>query len=140
MLIRIKRIQGIGTFTDTSAGGAELTNVTVIYGENRYGKSTLCDILRSLAEDSPEYILDRTSIPSDPAKPPKVSFQFSTATGSSIPKFDNGQWQEKIPDCSKIYLITTKPQLALKFAVASVMCLLQPEQAALSYFPAQIGD
>ena len=39
---------------------------------------------------------------------------------------------------AKIFLITTKPQLALKCAVASVMYLLQPEQAALSFFPVQI--
>jgi uncharacterized protein YhaN len=44
MLKRIKLIQGIGTFTQSSAGGIELSNVTILFGENRYGKSTLCDV------------------------------------------------------------------------------------------------
>jgi hypothetical protein len=37
-------------------------------------------------------------------------------------------------------MITTKPQLALKRAVALAMCLLQLEQAALSFLPVQIVD
>ncbi len=41
------------------------------------------------------------------------------------------------PTLSKKYLITTNPQLALESAVAVAMCLLQPEQAALSFFPVQ---
>jgi hypothetical protein len=39
---------------------------------------------------------------------------------------------------SFFYLITTNPQLALKSAVEPVKFLLPPEQAVLSFFPAQI--
>ncbi|HDM8215407.1 AAA family ATPase [Vibrio brasiliensis] len=104
MLKRIKLIQGVGNYTQTRASGIELTDVTVVYGENRYGKSTLCDVIHSLAEDSPEFILNRKTIPNDPAKPPKAEFLFSTAAGNVTSKFENEQWQVKAPDCSKLYV------------------------------------
>lgn len=104
MLKRIKLIQGIGTFTQSRASGIELREVTIIYGENRYGKSTLCDVMHSLAEDLPAYILDRQSIPNDPTKPPKVELQFHTSTGNVVSNFENGQWLPKPPECSKLYV------------------------------------
>lgn len=104
MLKRIKLIQGAGTFTQTRPSGIELSEVTIIYGENRYGKSTLCDVMHSLAEDSPDYIMNRQSIPNDPNKPPKVELQFETKVGNVISLFENGQWQSKSPDCSKLYV------------------------------------
>jgi wobble nucleotide-excising tRNase len=104
MLKKIKLIQGIGNFTKTIAGGIDLGDVTIIYGENRNGKSTLCDVMHSLSEDEPNVILQRKSIPSDQTKPPKVEFMFSTAAGNATSKFENGQWQVKTPDCSKLYV------------------------------------
>lgn len=104
MLKRIKLVQGIGNYTQTRASGIELTDVTVVYGENRYGKSTLCDVIYSLSEDAPEIILNRRTIPNNPAKPPKVELLFSTTTGNATSNFDNGQWQTKTPACSKLYV------------------------------------
>ena len=104
MLKRIKLIQGVGNFTQTRASGIELTDVTVVYGENRYGKSTLCDVMHSLAEDSPAHIMNRQSIPNDPTKPPKVEFMFGTAAGNVTSTFENSQWQVKTPACSKLYV------------------------------------
>lgn len=104
MLKRIKLIQGIGTFTHTRASGIELAEVTIVYGENRYGKSTLCDVMHSLAEDSPVYIMNRESIPNDLNKPPLVELHFSSVNGNVVSNFTNGQWQVKTPDCSKLYV------------------------------------
>lgn len=104
MLKKIKLIQGVGNFTKTVAGGIDFGDVTVIYGENRNGKSTLCDVIHSLAEDAPDFIMHRKSIPNDQTKPPKVELMFGTATGNVTSKFENGQWQVKAPDCSKLYV------------------------------------
>ncbi|MFT6163742.1 MAG: wobble nucleotide-excising tRNase [Zhongshania aliphaticivorans] len=104
MLKRIKLIQGVGNYTQTRASGIELSDVTVVYGENRYGKSTLCDVMHSLAEDNPSFILNRQSIPNDLTKPPKVEFMFGTAAGNVTSKFENGKWQVKTPACSKLYV------------------------------------
>lgn len=104
MLKKIKLIQGIGNFAKTTAGGIDLGEVTVIYGENRNGKSTLCDVIQSLSEDAPDFIMQREIIPKDQTKPPKVELMFDTTTGNVTSKFENGQWQVKAPDCSKLYV------------------------------------
>lgn len=104
MLKKIKLIQGVGNFTKTIAGGVDFGDVTIVYGENRNGKSTLCDVMHSLSEDDPSFIMDRKSIPNDQAKPPKVEFMFGTTTGNVTSKFEDGHWQVKTPACSKIYV------------------------------------
>jgi len=104
MLKRIKLIQGIGTFSQSRPSGIELSDVTILYGENRYGKSTLCDIFYSLSEDSPECIQNRACIPNDPNKPSKVELQFETATDNVVSLFEDGYWKAKLPSCSKIYV------------------------------------
>ncbi len=104
MLKKLKLIQGIGSFTKTTAGGIDLGEVTIIYGENRNGKSTLCDVIHSLAENENGFILNRKSIPNDQAKPPKVELMFSTQAGNAKATFENEQWQVKNPECSKIYV------------------------------------
>ena len=104
MLKKIKLIQGVGNFTKTTAGGIDFGDVTIVYGENRNGKSTLCDVMHSLSEDEPSVILQRKSIPNDQTKPPKVEFMFGTAAGNVTSKFENSQWQVKTPTCSKLYV------------------------------------
>jgi wobble nucleotide-excising tRNase len=104
MLKKIKLIQGVGNFTKTTAGGIDFGEVTIIYGENRNGKSTLCDVIHSLSEDEPDFIIHRKSIPNDQTKPPKVEFMFDTAAGNVTSKFENGHWQVKTPACSKLYV------------------------------------
>lgn len=104
MLKRIKLIQGIGSFSKARGSSFELAKVNVVYGENRNGKSTLCDILYSLESNSPELILNRKAIPDDATRPPKVEFQFEASTGNHVARFENGAWQVAEPDCSKLYV------------------------------------
>ncbi len=104
MLKKIKLIQGVGCFTKTTAGGIDLGDVTIIYSENRNGKSTLCDVMYSLAENENHFILNRKSIPNDQAKPPLVELMFSTQAGNATATFKNEQWQVKNPECSKLYV------------------------------------
>ena len=96
MLQRIKLLQGIGNFSSTRASGIPLNEVTVLYGENRYGKSTLCDVFHSLATDDPSPIISRQTIPLDPTKPQKVEFGFvNAARANVVAKFENGTWGVK---------------------------------------------
>lgn len=104
MLKKIKLIQGIGGFTKMIAGGIDLGDVTIIYGENRNGKSTLCDIMHSLAENDTDFILNRKSIPNNQAQPPKVELMFGTQAGNATAIFENSQWGAKNPDCSRLYV------------------------------------
>lgn len=60
--------------------------------------------MHSLAEDTPDFIMHRKSIPNNPTNPPKVEFMFDTPAGNITSKFENGQWQVKTPDSSKLYV------------------------------------
>lgn len=55
MIDKIIKIKGVGIFRDytngTSTWDGSLKPLTLIYGENRIGKSTFTSILKSLKED-----------------------------------------------------------------------------------------
>lgn len=63
MIKRIKKITGIGRFLNV--GHTELGRITLIYGPNCYGKSTLSDIFRSIRNQNPEVLSNRQSIIKD---------------------------------------------------------------------------
>ena len=99
MLRRIREIEGIGSFQSARAGGTQFSTVNIIYGENRNGKSTLCDIFYSLASNNPELIKDRKAIPTQgtAANAMKVELQFDNAP---ICVFANETWGPRLPaDC-----------------------------------------
>lgn len=63
MLKRITRIANIGTFHDWWRDPApELRKLTLIYGPNGTGKTTLCAILRSLARNEPDILKGRKTL------------------------------------------------------------------------------
>ena len=63
MLRRFQQIQRVGCFINSRPASVQFEPLSFVYGENRYGKSTLCDIFRSLAENNPDYVTHRLSIP-----------------------------------------------------------------------------
>ena len=99
MLRRIRKIEGIGSYQSARAGGTQFSTVNIIYGENRNGKSTLCDIFYSLASNNPELIKDRKAIPiqGTAANAMRVELQFDNAP---ICVFANETWGPRLPaDC-----------------------------------------
>jgi len=60
MIKRIKKIKGVGRFLDVRH--TQLGRLTLIYGPNCYGKSTLSDIFRSIGNQNPEILPNRQSI------------------------------------------------------------------------------
>lgn len=104
MLKKIKLIQGIGNYRQSHSRSFELGKVNIFYGENRNGKSTLCDILHSLESSDPDPIIKRKSIPEAPNTPPKVELLFSDGGQNHVARFENEAWIEGEASFSKLYV------------------------------------
>lgn len=92
MLKTIKKIQNVGTFRACEPDNIELGKITLIYGNNTFGKSTLGDIFCSLQNNDPALITKRASIPACD-KPATIDMKFAPA-GQKEKKvyFDQDKW------------------------------------------------
>lgn len=87
MIEKFIHIKSLGKFTDWSAtGDVQFKKLTLIYGENGYGKSTLTAILRSLSSNTPATILERGKLSS--TEPISISLRARGATHD----FKNKTW------------------------------------------------
>ncbi len=64
MIQKILRITDVGVVNTRSA--VDLAPLTIIYGENGRGKTTLAAVLRSLTSSDPIYILERRRTAGNP--------------------------------------------------------------------------
>ena len=62
MIERIKSIKNIGAYGNSGNGQIKLDRFSYIYAANTYGKTTFCDIIRSLKTLDCSYILKRRRI------------------------------------------------------------------------------
>lgn len=90
----------MGAFKDCNARPHEFSKITLIYGRNTYGKSTLGDIFSSLKSKDPKNIIARKTIPDDSTLQ-NIDISFATdgeneGDGKSI--FRNGEWQQGLRD------------------------------------------
>ncbi len=109
MLKRIQDLKSIGCFSDDHPARIQFEPLTIIFGENCYGKSTLCDILRSLADNNPNYITDRKSTPNPQNQSQLVQLNFSPPGngGESPVIFSRDQWNPILPRELKSYVFDT---------------------------------
>ncbi|MBI1803412.1 MAG: AAA family ATPase [Ignavibacteriae bacterium] len=92
MLERFESVKKVGLFEDYShSPGCDLGEITIIYGENGVGKSTLAAILDSLRERNSGEIIRRRSLPGDVAPIVAVSL-----TGK-VYGFDGRDWDDQPP-------------------------------------------
>lgn len=98
MLKRISAIQNIGAFKDCSGRACQFDKITLIYGRNTYGKSTLADIFSSLKTNATERIMARNSIPNDGAAQ-KIELSFSAEQGKQEVKavYNTANWSNSLP-------------------------------------------
>ncbi|EPZ2208772.1 AAA family ATPase [Escherichia coli] len=105
MLKRIKSIEGVGNYIRAHSRSYEFNNINVIYGENRHGKSTLCDIFYSLSTNSPELVVNRkTILEGEGDVTPKIELQFTEGDLNKVVKFNVDKWLELPPPDSKLYI------------------------------------
>lgn len=68
MIKRVSKILQVGPFRNATSGGkATFDKLSVVFGFNTHGKSTLSGIFRSISRNDPELIVTRKSIPANAA-------------------------------------------------------------------------
>ena len=93
MLQRIISIRNVGRFRDCVASGdVTFRRYTLIFAENARGKTTLCDVFRSLRKNDASIVIGRTTLGSP--DPPEV--RLLTTAGPIA--FRNGVWAGNSPD------------------------------------------
>lgn len=103
MLKRIKKIQNIGRFKSCQPGNAQFEQITLIFGRNTYGKSTLGDLFSSLESGNTDAVKQRKTIPSDgQSQQAEISFAVDELQGEQTIKYSNGTWLSIPPAGFKI--------------------------------------
>ena len=87
ILTEIKFIKNIGRFVEAKPmPGVRLGHCTLVFGENGWGKSTIADILRSIATKSPAIIRGRRTLGADVDQAAVFAF------GNQTARFDGSSW------------------------------------------------
>ncbi len=88
----IKSIKQIGVFSDFSNGGSKrFEKLTLLFGSNANGKTTLSDIFESLATDNSNIIVNRKTIPSN-SNSQIVELSLKKDNSEQTVKFHDGHW------------------------------------------------
>lgn len=102
MIRRISKIKGVGTFENFTSGGAiEYRKLTLIYGENCTGKSTLASVIRSFGTNNPALLEARATIPRDGSNHRQsVELSVTSASGESPVRLQQNTWTQPSPRIS----------------------------------------
>lgn len=101
MIKRINVLKGVGRFSalnPTRGTGGDFSSLNVIYASNACGKSTLCDVFRSLDTGNPAYVIGRKRLGSDVQPEVVVLLEGGQATRSQ-----DAQWHER-DNCPPIHV------------------------------------
>ena len=87
MIKKIRIIEQVGVFSNFYSGSdKEFDKLTFIYGLNTYGKSTLCDIFKSLSCGDNEIIKKRKTKPEDESKQQQIVLSvYDNDSNSELP-------------------------------------------------------
>jgi wobble nucleotide-excising tRNase len=93
MLKKVVSIRNVGRFINSALPPLPTcAKHTFILGDNAYGKTTICAILRSVATNDPALIVGRTRVAG--SGPAKVELLFD----DGLATFDNAAWNRSVPD------------------------------------------
>lgn len=87
MLLRLDTVEEIGRFSKLRHKAPQFPKLTLIYARNGYGKSTISSILRSIAEDEPQYIAARKRLGASNSSTVRVEWK-----GRGTVSFADGKW------------------------------------------------
>ena len=105
MIKRIQEIKNVGTFANARPASIELNQLVFIYGPNSQGKTTLCDIFKSLMTNNIDYIIERKTV----GQTENQSIVFNCGNKNEV-KFDNNVWkvEKKVLDINQIQVFDTE--------------------------------
>lgn len=90
---KIIKVENVGRFVSLAAkGDVQFRRLTLIYGANGHGKTTLAGILRSLQSGDPAYINERATLGAKPS--PLVEVRL--ASGNAV--FKDSKWSLTAPE------------------------------------------
>lgn len=90
MIKKIVSLQGVGRFEGFKAtGDVTFGKYTLIFAENGVGKTTLCDVIRSLQTGDPDYIMGRRTLGC--AVEPEATVLLNDG---STARFSGGRWSK----------------------------------------------
>jgi wobble nucleotide-excising tRNase len=93
MITNFRLLRNIGQFDNVAAGAHQLERLTLIYAENGRGKTTLSALMRSLATNRPDPILERHRL----AAPHQPEIIIDCTGGPPFAMFRNGAWNRHLP-------------------------------------------
>ncbi len=94
MIKRIKEITNVGTFSNFKDGGKiQFELMTLIYGLNSFGKSTLTDIFRSISSKNNSILQNRKTIPSKYDDLQNIKISYYKDNEEKNIEFKNNNWQ-----------------------------------------------
>ncbi|NQV17822.1 MAG: AAA family ATPase [Armatimonadetes bacterium] len=94
MIKRIKEITNVGTFSNFKDGGKiQFESLTLIYGLNSFGKSTLTDIFRSISLKNNSILQNRKTIPSKYNDLQNIKISYYKDIEEKNIEFKNNNWQ-----------------------------------------------
>lgn len=93
MIKRIKTLKRVGRFIELqSAAGADhdFDKFNIVFASNAAGKSTLCDVLRSMSTGDAAYIVGRKRL--DAGSEPEIVVCLDGPTSQQVVRFQNSTW------------------------------------------------
>ena len=91
---KVVSLKGIGRFENFSASGdVEFKKHTLIFADNGTGKTTLCDVIRSLQTGVPDHIVGRKTLGSTIEPEARILL-----SDGSTAVFQNGHWTRILDD------------------------------------------
>lgn len=91
---KIIKIENVGRFAKLHPGGdVEFRRLTLLYGENGHGKTTIAAVLRSLKTGQAAYVAERATLGA--SGPQNIEILLGTG---GIAKFSGGAWSQTLGD------------------------------------------
>jgi len=97
MIKRINTLKRVGRFIELhSAPGADhdFAELNVVFASNAAGKSTLCDVLRSMTSGDASYVVGRNRL--DPGNDPEIVVTLDGPAPIQVIRFQNGAWARRV--------------------------------------------